>query len=172
MRRPLARNEVDYICKRSVIVGGSAASYRILKGSNGWRGGAKNGKRWRQKPPVRCLRPTNLNTVKFSSYFKAVGIRNFPPLPSDAFVHKLHLTLNSVCGAGKKGHIIFMQKGIGICKPSPFCNNWTLILDFQKEKKCCWELLKKCRNWHWRRNRWALLPTLQRVMWMSLKRVV
>ena len=125
-----------YICKRSVIVGGSAASYRILKGSNGWRGGAKNGKRWRREPLLRWLwRPTNLNTVKFSSYFKAVDIRNFPPLPSDAFVHKLHLTLNSVCGAGKKGHIIFMQKGIGICKPSPFCNNWTLILDFQKRKK-------------------------------------
>ena len=89
----------------------------------------------KSRPSV-ALRPTNLNTVKFSSYFKAaVGIRNFPPLPSDAFVHKLHLTLNSVCGAGKKGHIIFMQKGIG--KPSLFCNNWTLILDFQKEKKCC-----------------------------------
>ena len=33
--------------------------------------------------PSVALRPTNLNTVKFSSYFKAVDLRNFPPLPSD-----------------------------------------------------------------------------------------
>ena len=126
-----------YVCKRSVIVGGSAASYRILKGSNGWRGGAKNGKRWRREPPVRWLwRPTNLNTVKFSSYFKAVDLRNFPPLPSDGRIcAQIAFNIEKCVWCRKKGHIIFMQKGIGICKPSPFCNNWTLILDFQKRKK-------------------------------------